>query len=527
MMFLLLFVAIVSCDKEETAPKITEITLSASTTTVQANNVVYLSVTTDTDVDITNDVRYVVNGTPQTSSEFTPNTFGDFRVIATYSINNRTLESNDVIITATAAPLTSVTLGSDSYLKELGQVFTLSVIGDNDVNHTADASFFVDGVALTDNTYTATSLGEFTATATYNHNGTTLTADPVTLEVKGNPTTVKFFDEIVFYDGYAAVVSDPVPPGVIRKSNDTYFTKIEASDISQISGDELEIEIIIGALCDNYDRGGHLFLNTIAKNTTFDVNNVVDRFEIARFITPFMNKNRMPDEVPYNYDANNIAKILNDTSLNAAFDFYLEFRVFGVPYAANTQVSGCAGRNDVFRGTVNFKSTNANVIPVPQAIEPICSDAPLNNYSANATDVMGQTTRTFNINLNAAINAAQLVVITSNHGANTGGEEYNRRQHFIYFDNINVDTYIPGGKSCEPYRRYNTQGNGIYQSTPQPLSYWTSFNNWCPGDAIPTRVYNLGNLAAGAHSFKIEVPDAEFVDGQGNIPTSAYIYGDL
>ena len=32
------------------------------------------------------------------------------------------------------------------------------------------------------------------------------------------------------------------------------------------------------------------------------------------------------------------------------------------------------------------------------------------------------------------LNDAKLYVITSNHGANSGGEEYNRRNHYIYFE---------------------------------------------------------------------------------------------
>ena len=53
------------------------------------------------------------------------------------------------------------------------------------------------------------------------------------------------------------------------------------------------------------------------------------------------------------------------------------------------------------------------------------------------------------------------------------------------------------------------------------------WNNWCPGDKIPTRVYYLGNIAIGKHTFKIEVPDAKFVGAQGSIPFSVYIQGDL
>jgi len=86
--------------------------------------------------------------------------------------------------------------------------------------------------------------------------------------------------------------------------------------------------------------------------------------------------------------------------------------------------------------------------------------------------------------------------------------------------------YKPGELTCEPYRIYNTQGNGIYGPTPRTPGQWQSFSNWCPGAVIPIRAVALGNLTAGNHSFKIRVPSAVFVDGQGYFPISLYLQGD-
>ncbi|MEX0595318.1 MAG: peptide-N-glycosidase F-related protein, partial [Candidatus Paceibacterota bacterium] len=247
----------------------------------------------------------------------------------------------------------------------------------------------------------------------------------------------------------------------------------------------------------------------------------------GRFITPFMNKNISPTEVQYLFDTDNIALILNDPAINDTYDFWMELHVFGVPYAANTQVVGCSGRNDVFEGTLKLISTVETYTHVNQLLSPIVTYSEMNNYQAGATDIIGQTVRSFNITLNSTVSNAKLYVTTSNHGANSGGEEYNRRQHFIYFDNQLISSYTPGGISCEPFRVYNTQSNGIYGNGPKPLSYWTSFNNWCPGDKIPIRVFDLGNLTSGSHSFKIEVPTAVFANQQGYFPISVYVQGDL
>ena len=86
-------------------------------------------------------------------------------------------------------------------------------------------------------------------------------------------------------------------------------------------------------------------------------------------------------------------------------------------------------------------------------------------------------------------------------------------------------TYKPGRTSCEPFRKYNTQSNGIYGLFPKKDAAWQSFSNWCPGDKIDNRIIRLGAFSAGTHTIKISVPDAEFVDGQGDIPVSVFFQG--
>ncbi len=86
--------------------------------------------------------------------------------------------------------------------------------------------------------------------------------------------------------------------------------------------------------------------------------------------------------------------------------------------------------------------------------------------------------------------------------------------------------YRPGEPTCEPYRIYNTQGNGIYGPTPRTPAQWQSFSNWCPGSVIPIRQIDLGNLTAGPHQFVIDVPAAVFVGQQGYIPVSLYLQGE-
>lgn len=524
--YLLIAFLILSCSKDEDQVGIESIVLSATSTTVQVGNATTFNVVTNTGLDVSANASIYINDVLVNSHTFYPNTEGDYTVVAKYEHEGQTFISNVITITATAIPITAISISSTPQVIEVGQSFTFNVVANNQAQLTNEAIYFVNDVEIASNIFTPSETGSYNVKATYTYNGQLLESNVITIQVNPAVTEVVLFNEVIFYDGYAATVNQPVPDGAIRKSNASYVTKLTASQIASISN-KLKIQVIIGALCDNYDRIGGVFVNMVNKNTDFSVANVQKRIEVGRFITPFMNKNISPTEVAYQFDTDNLALIFNDPEISDDYDFWIELNVFGVPYAANTQVAGCSGRNDVFKGTLKFISTDETYTHVNQLLTPIVTYSEMNNYQAGATDVIGQTTRSFNINLPSNVNNAKLYVTTSNHGANSGGEEYNRRQHFIYFDNTNIATYIPGGKSCEPYRVYNTQGNGIYGSGPKPLSYWLSFNNWCPGDIIPIRVYDLGNLTSGSHSFKIEVPTAQFVDQQGYFPISVYIQGDL
>lgn len=338
------------------------------------------------------------------------------------------------------------------------------------------------------------------------------------------PTTISMYEEVVFYDMYDAIVNEPLPPGATRLSNSTYTKKMTDAQLDSF-GNQVTMNVTIGALCDNYDRLAHVFLAFAPKGAASYDTNTVKKLEIGRFITPFMNKNISPTSVPYTFQVDNLGAIFKDPNLRSQYDFWIEFTVFGVPYAAQTQVSGCSGRKDVFKGTLTFTTDNdPSVPPVNSFLVTMAALKSFNNY--NATDVPGTTVRLLSFTLTNTVNNASFYLITSNHGANSGGEEYVRRQHYVYLDDAQVFTYKPGGISCEPFRQYNTQGNSIYGSSPKSLAWWTSWNNWCPGNSVPIRKISVGTLNPGVHTFKITVPDAQFVDQQGDFPLSVYLQGE-
>ena len=347
--------------------------------------------------------------------------------------------------------------------------------------------------------------------------------------------TLTLFDDVTFYDGYQ-LTNNPdsaLQDGILRHRTSLYAVKMTDDQLNMI-GDSLEMHVSVRACCDNYDRIGNINLAFVPKGQDTYVPDSVKRIEIGRFITPFMNMNKNPKVVPYEYQIPYLSYIFRDADLRSKYDFWVEYELFGVPYAANTQVAGCSGRSDVFKGTLKFssKKENQNVTTDKDVLVPIVIKNPeymgvmnLNNYKETATDTLGLTTKTYYYDVPKDVESGMLVIVTSNHGANSGGEEYNRRWHFVYVDDELLLGYKPGRTSCEPFRKYNTQSNGIYGIFKKSDATWQSFSNWCPGDVIDNRILALGQVKAGQHKVRISVPDAEFVDSQGDIPVSIFFQG--
>lgn len=358
-----------------------------------------------------------------------------------------------------------------------------------------------------------------------------MTATATVLAENSERRVLTLFDEAVFYDGYNSNVMDAdLDDGILRHRNSLYARRLTEEQLRWF-GSDMDMHVIIGALCDDYDRIGNINLALVPKGAETYNPDEVKRVELARFITPFMNKNKMPDEVPYNYIANSATLIFRDARLKAEYDFWIEFEVFGIPYSANEKIRGCSDRNDVFRGSLSFDALSepaedvTNHVFVPIVIKkPENIGGNFNNYSDGATDEPGKAIKTWEFEVPEDVADSRIVLIISNHGANQGGEEYIRRLHEVSVDGQEVLTFTPGGISCEPWRQYNTMDNGIY-STSRPDSFWKRYSNWCPGAPIPVREIETGTLKAGKHTVTINVPKAVFRDEKGDFPVSMYFQG--
>ncbi|KOS06055.1 hypothetical protein AM493_08390 [Flavobacterium akiainvivens] len=351
-------------------------------------------------------------------------------------------------------------------------------------------------------------------------------------------TSLQVFDNAVFYNMYGGLVeNEPVPEGAIRLRNTTVAKPLTDEQIAAF-GNTLTLNVTAASLCDNYDRIGNVNLAFVpAGQTTYEFGAVTERIELGRFITPFM----VPDgdvEVPYTWDISHVLNILHHPVLAEQYDFWIEFEIAGYQGgpgqggAAVEYPTICANRQDVYRGSLELVSSGTYEEQLV-VFDALSHKFELKNYTLDGTDVLGQTEKTFTFYLNQPVENAKFYFINSNHGSNSGGEEYVRRWHYVYLDNAQKLSYRPGGLSCVPFFDYNTQSNCIYylcdgtnNTRPDTNSAW-SWNNWCPGDKVPTRVVELGNLEAGEHSFKMRVPAAQFTGAQGYFPLSAYFTGEV
>lgn len=356
----------------------------------------------------------------------------------------------------------------------------------------------------------------------------------------------RYYDRVTFHDVYAGTIAQelkPLPDGVQRINNSRVTRLLPTADLDQM-GDSLWLEVTIHALCDNYDRIGSVDLVLMPKDSTTysdcrhprptggyyngrlgDHDPAIRRIEVGRFITPFMDKNARLDSVPYRWNVSFLSPLLHDRALRDTMNLWLELHVEGVPYAANQQIAGCAGRNDVFEGSLTLVSSDLPAQPAASLVVPLAYERYLYSYNPTHTDEPGTTTAHYTLHLDEPMADALFLMVNSNHGAGSGGEEYNRRLHYVWVNDWMAMVYRPGRTSCEPFRQYNTQANGIYGQRQMTDEQWQSFSNWCPGDVIDNRLIHLGQLPAGDYDFRLLVPDAVFAGDDGYFPFSLTFFG--
>ena len=106
-------------------------------------------------------------------------------------------------------------------------------------------------------------------------------------------------------------------------------------------------------------------------------------------------------------------------------------------------------------------------------------------------------------NLEKPIKNAQLRYITTGHGGWENGDEFVPKKNSIYLNEQLAFSFIPWRQDCGSYRLFNPAsgnfGNGLSSSD-------YSRSNWCPGMVTNPMLIDLGDLSAGKHSIRIQIP---------------------
>lgn len=104
------------------------------------------------------------------------------------------------------------------------------------------------------------------------------------------------------------------------------------------------------------------------------------------------------------------------------------------------------------------------------------------------------------------VDQALLRFITTGHGGWGNGDEFVPKANTIFLDGKVIQSFIPWRSECGSYRLYNPASgnfnNGLSSSD-------LSRSNWCPGTVTNPNYIPLGNLKAGKHLIKVQIPQGE------------------
>lgn len=123
----------------------------------------------------------------------------------------------------------------------------------------------------------------------------------------------------------------------------------------------------------------------------------------------------------------------------------------------------------------------------------------------------------------------RLKYIVTGHGGHDGGDEFVQKENILSVDGKEVKRFIPWRDDCASFRRFNP-ATGVWlekrvasyigengyteKEVEEPVgSSDFSRSNWCPGtDVVPEEV-ELGDLKAGHHTFTVDIPKAQPING--------------
>ena len=308
---------------------------------------------------------------------------------------------------------------------------------------------------------------------------------------------------------------------ILRFANGTVILrKVKFPEIK--NGSPIFVELKTNSTGDAYDRTGSLFVIPVNAEDTFfnglknGMNSLplyqngngktyqgvvlkVDYLpltELMRFFTPFgikqYNHISLKDktwfnEVPYRQDISELQPILSGQEM---------------------WVGAFIGNYDQGGHRVSVEIT---IHPQENETKKTTFALPLFN-TTNVMEMGGQEYATMfsvekglevTFSLEKPIKNAQLRYITTGHGGWENGDEFVPKKNSIYLNEQLAFSFIPWRQDCGSYRLFNPAsgnfGNGLSSSD-------YSRSNWCPGTVTNPMLIDLGDLSAGKHSIRIQIP---------------------
>ena len=138
----------------------------------------------------------------------------------------------------------------------------------------------------------------------------------------------------------------------------------------------------------------------------------------------------------------------------------------------------------------------------------------------------------------------RLKYIVTGHGGHDGGDEFVQKENILSVDGKEVKRFIPWRDDCASFRRFNP-ATGVWlekrvasyigengyteKEVEEPVaSSDFSRSNWCPGTDIVPEEVELGDLKAGRHTFTVDIPKAQPINGNemNHWLVSAYLVWD-
>ncbi len=385
---------------------------------------------------------------------------------------------------------------------------------------------------------------------------------------KGN-TTLKVFDmtNVHFDPKNLGNYNAPDKDGIIRLVNGRIILKkINVPHYER--NVKVDVKVRIASNGDRWDKSGSCFvlprqsainLMTIAQGKakfpeidSTKLENLIGvvagkdykpTVELLRFMTPFgvghyssntdsLSSRRRPvyipkweDHVEWQQDVTDLYSLLEDEAYVGVFiDTWT-----GEGYTASVQI--------------DFKESPTTCDKlVRRHVEPLVNTVYYIGQSYPDIFSRKPLSTTFNLPKNAR--NVRLKYIVTGHGGHDGGDEFVPKENILSVDGKEIFRFTPWRDDCASFRRFNP-ATGVWlekrtaayisengyaeKEVEEPVaSSDFSRSNWCPGsDVVPEEVA-LGNITAGQHTFTVDIPKAQPIDGDkmNHWLVSAYLVWD-